>query len=437
MLRFRVGVLALAGVLLAVPVCGQDEAPGSLSIDPQDLRAAARELADARDELEEIAGGEVLEDDVPSLPSAEGIEALGAWREHRELLDRLQLVPPEEWSERDREAVDGLVAFDLACRAVLSGGADGDHAAADDGDGGADDDVEGRMATLLTLMNGARVIALGDRLALLRGDETSAVEGIALRLDLAERLSLQHGLAEPLIGSAIRQITLRDVHLLVERAETSGETLARLDDLLFRPHLEVPDSAAIVAREGLRMSDPERRPPGVAVPEEGARAFFLAPVARQFVIMARTCRERGCAAVAEALADERARVAEEEDDARQRIVADLVMPNIVDMTRKLERGSELTELARAAVALRFEALEQGAYPATPDRVLEGLAVEAGALDGLRYAIRPDGGVSLSLEADEDLESSPEPRRRLLTELLAWELLPPPEPDQSSPQSPDP
>jgi len=224
---------------------------------------------------------------------------------------------------------------------------------------------------------------------------------------------------------------------MVERAETSGETLARLDDLLFRAHLAVPDSAAIVAREGLRMSDPERRLPGVAVPDEGEKVFYLAPVARQFVIMTRTCRDRGCAAVAQALADERARVAEEEDDARQRIVADLVMPHIVDMTRKLERGSELVELARAAVALRLEAFDQGAYPVSPERVVDGLGLEADALDGLRYAIRPDGGVSLGVELDEDIDSSPEPRRRLLAELVAWELPPPPEPDQSSPQSPDP
>ena len=452
MLLLRVVALALAGVLFAVPICGQDEAPGSPSIAPQDLRAAERALADARDELEEIVGRELLEAEAPPLPGAEGMEALGEWREHRELLTRLSSVPPEEWSERDWELVDGLLPFDLTCRAVLAGGDDGGGGAPDERVGAADraaerpagqpigpesdQSGEDRMPDLLTLLNGARVVALGDRLALLRGDEAAAAEGIALRFGLAERLSLQHGLAEPLIGSVIREIALLDLEWVVERSATSRATLTRLDDLLFRAHLEVPDSAAIVAREGLRLTDPDRPLPDVAVPDEEMSAVALAPMARDFETMARECRERGCIGVAEALSEDRTQ-ATKGGAAVGRIISDLLMPNFVDMTRKLERGMELVELARAAVALRLEAFDQGVYPVSPERVVDGLGLEADALDGLRYEVRPDGGVSLGVELDEDIDSYPEPRRRLMSELVAWELPPPPELERSSPRPPDP
>lgn len=413
-------------MLLAGPVVGQEEALGLAGVDPEALRAAERQLAGSRDALEEIAGRELLEAEAPPLPSAEGMEALGEWREHRELLDRLSDVEPADWSERDRQLVDELLPFDLTCRAVLAGGEDGDGETAEEGGQTLDRDAEDPMPDLLAILNGVRVVALGDRLALLRGDEADVLAGIALRFDLAERLSLQDSSVGPLIGSAIREITLRDVQRLVERVGTAGETLAGLDDLLFRAHLEVPESAAITARVGLRLSDPDRRLPGVAVPDEAAMAFFLAPVAAQFVIMARTCRERGCAAVARALADERARAAEEEDAAASRIFADLLMPNLVDMTRKLEIGAERIELARAAVALRREALEQGAYPATADRVLDGLGLEGGTLEGLRYELHPDGGASLGLDLGEDIEAEPKPRQETVRRLSSWELPPPPE-----------
>jgi len=424
MLPQRVGVLALTSALLALPVCGQEETLGPAVVDPQALRAAERALAESRDELAEIAGRDLLEAEAPPLSSAEQVEELAAWREHRELLDRLSDVEPEEWSERDRERVDQLLPFDLTCRAVLAGSDDGRGETSADDREPTGEGAEDPMPDLLAILNGVRVVALGDRLALLRGDEAAVTEGVALRLDLAERLSRQHSLVEPLVGSAIRKITLRDVQRLVERAETSRETLGRLDALLFRAHLELPDPAAIVAQEGLRLTDPDRRLSKIGLPDDQMSAVALAPIAQDFEIMARECRERGCAGVAEALSGKREQ-ATEGGAAAGRIIAGLLMPNVVSMTGKLDRGAELTELARAAVALRLAAIELGAYPASLERVVDSLGLESGMLDGLRYEIRPDGGVSLGLAADAFLENIPESRRALVSQLLAWKLPPPP------------
>jgi len=107
---------------------------------------------------------------------------------------------------------------------------------------------------------------------------------------------------------------------MVERAETSGETLARLDDLLFRAHLAVPDSAAIVAREGLRMSDPERRLSGMIsrIGLSGTNLTFNPPTWNppESIGLADSSHKSGLLGVSETSSDMRDLLAHEADDVR-------------------------------------------------------------------------------------------------------------------------
>lgn len=375
-----------------------------------DFEAAERTLAAAREELEEIAGPELLGADVPPVPLL-AAEDVGLSEEDADRAQRLLAADPEEWSPADRAWVDGVVSLAPALRGAL--GAEGEEVAGSE-------ELAGHMAPIL---RATRVVALADRVALLEGKAPRFADGLELRQGVAERLFLQPPLLGPLFGNTVHVETLRDVRWAVERQETSAETLERLDALLVRWQLAAPEPAAVVALEGLATLESADDLPGeLGAAEEAAKPLLLGPMARDFADLARLCREESCAAGADFVV----RRMKESDDPF-RAVADMMMPNMFSFVGKLDGGATLTEVARAALALRLEALETGRYPAALDALAPVLAAARGAVDGLVYEPpgRTGAGARLRLSGDGVLSEWPESGRASLEPLLVWELPPPP------------
>lgn len=392
---------------------GPVETPIEGSIPLPDVRAAEREMERAVADLREIAGPAWRRGEPPKLPR---YPDLGTSQEEEAWLHRLRERPPEEWSSRDRGLLAELLAHDLPLLSAAELADDVAHPAK-------------TVAPSLDLLDAALRFALRDRLAVLDGDEAAAATGLEERVDLAERLALQGGLFGPLISTAIHGQVLQDVRWMVERPETPEAVLERLDAMLLRWRLEVPDPGTVMALDGLEAHAQYNELARVIEPGgSGAEmAVFAAPSLRHYVTVARLCREHGCRRGIEIY---RQRDVEELDP--YEAISHLLMPNILNGLEKLEAFEELTALAATAVVLRLEALELGSYPPDLDRVPPPPAVDPAHLDAMVYTRPPSPGVGARLESSSDrlLEAWPEARREDKARLLTWKL--PPVPERPSP-----
>ena len=386
--------LVLSGVGPAVAQPADVELP--------DVRRAERELERARWELEEIVGSRLLGLDPPPLPDVppDGLSA-----EEKSLMSRLLDAEPGEWRAEDRARVSEFLVREEGSLAAAS--SRGESVATAE-----------LMSRALPLLRGSRLLALRDRLAFAEGREVELVAGLETRLDLATRLWLQPGVLGPLVGTAIYRQALRDVRALTVRSATTRAGLERLEALLYRWRLEVPDPAAVVAREGLLMISTERATPtgGELLPDEAGEAVFAAPLAQDLAELAQRCRDQGCRVAAEAVERE---MFQEEDP--YRVIADMMLPNLLDALKKFAGARELTHLAQLALALRLEALERGSYAADLDRIASGLGLTSEETAELAYEHRPDGGARLRLASDRVVTDAPENHHERLRTLLTWDL----------------
>ena len=397
----------IAGLSLTLtsPVLAQGP-PGSPGPpEPPDLRKAERELERARAELEEIAGPRLVDEDPPPLPELPPDDLS---TDQKSFVDRLVDTPPEDWTAGERERLAEL----------LAGKAPRLSAVASAGEAVSLDQLVSRA---IPLLRASHLLALRDRLALAEGREGELADGLAARLDRARRLWLQPGVLGALVGRTIHLRALQDVQAVAQRHGASRSVFERLEAELFRWHLEVPDPAAVVAREGLLVTDPAgaAAAAGELVPDEAGHALFAAPVARDVVQLARRCREESCRAAVEAIKEG---LGEDEDDP-YRVIADMMIPNLLGGIRKLTGSRELTRIARAAVALRLEALELGHYPEDLERIASQLGLAPDEADALDYERRPDGGATVRFASDRIVSETIHRRRELVARLVAWNLPP--------------
>ena len=403
--RLVAGLCVVAsGAALAVAQPAEVELP--------DVRQAERDLVRARWELEEIVGPRLLSLDPPPLPE---VPPARLSAEEKSLTARLLDAEPGEWRAGERERLGELLAREGATLA----------AAGSRGEAVAQSELASRVFPLLEI---SRLLALRDRLAFAEGREAELLGGLEVRLDLATRLWLQPGLLGSILGMAIHRQALQDVHALAVRPATSRAGLERLEALLFRWRLEVPDPAAVVAREGLLMIFPDRGAAtgGELLPDEAGEAVFSAPLAQDVAELARRCRDQGCRAAAAAI--ERGPL-EHEDP--YRVIADLMLPNLLHVLRKLAGARELTHLARLALALRLDALERGGYAPDLDRIASGLGLTPDEAAELVYERRPGGGARLRLVSDQVVTEAPEAHHEQLRPLLTWDLPPLSKPSEGS------
>jgi len=403
--RLVAGLCVVAsGAALAVAQPAEVELP--------DVRQAERDLVRARWELEEIVGPRLLGLDPPPLPE---VPPARLSAEEKSLTARLLDAEPGEWRAGERERLGELLAREGATLA----------AAGSRGEAVAQSELASRGFPLL---EASRLLALRDRLAFAEGREAELLAGLEVRLDLATRLWLQPGLFGSILGMAIHRQALQDVHALAVRPASSRAGLERLETLLFRWRLEVPDPAAVVAREGLLMISPDRGAAtgGELLPDEAGEAVFSAPLAQDLAELARRCRDQGCRAAAAAI--ERG-LLEHEDP--YRVIADLMLPNLLHVPRKLAGARELTHLARLALALRLDALDRGGYTPELDRIASGLGLTPDEAAELVYERRPGGGARLRLVSDQVVTDAPEAHQEQLRPLLTWDLPPLSKPSEGS------
>lgn len=389
--------LAILGLGLATATWYQRAAACSA-----DLRAAEQEVRQARATLEKIVGPKLLRAKPPPLPELLQMKSTGL---DRTLLDHLWETPPEDWGTDDRVRLEELTPLDLHLRTAMA--AEGEVVV-----------TKELLERATSLLRATRILAVRDRLALLHGEEAVFVDGVELRADLAERLSLQPGAPGPLFGATVFRSVLLDVHRLVHLAATSREVLERLETVLALRRHGAPDAASVVAREGLLIL--ERGEKSLHPPAEMHRAGdpSLAPVARAFAELAGRCRAEGCQPAVAAL---RSRWATASDV--DRAAEPLLIPNLASVVERLEADSVLTELAWTAVMLRLEALTLGTYPAGLDPLTTQLAAGGRSAAGWVYERRPGGGARLSLATDGLVFLWPEHQQDELRRLLEWELPP--------------
>jgi len=409
--------IVIAPLALCLGLCstlaGLAQGPGGLL---PDVRGAERELIRARDELEEIAGDR--RDAVPALPVLDA-EELSLIEREKVRVDRLFEVDPEMWTEEDRLWVQELLPFALTLRAALATGEEGEgkvqgEQEVEEGGEVAGAEELGRRS--LVLLRAMKIVALGDRLADLDGDLSTFLDGVEVRSRLAERFFLQPGFIGCAIGSAIHQGVLQDLRRVVGRPLVPREALDRIDLDLLLWQQAVPDPAEVVAIEGLsNLERAEHLPGQLGGVGDAAAALFVAPMARDFADLARICRETGCAGGA-AFLDRR----REEGDDPFRVISDMMMPDILSLTTRLDGVARLTKVARLAIALRLEGLEMGGYPVAPEELPVVLVARLDEIEGLEYEWL-DGRVRLKLPSKELLSQWPEARREWLESLFVWEL----------------
>ena len=396
-------VCLLVGLGGGVALTGQEPGAGLSETD-----RAADALRDARSELEKIAGDRWLAAEAPPLPGPLG---LGLTPDEQTFDLRLSHEAPETWSARERRRLQAVLDRHGAALAGLAAR-------------GTRVEPGGFPARVLELLRAATLQSLRDRLALLHGEETACLAGLEVRSGLAERLYPQDVILGPLLANALQLQVLEDVHRLAERSATNLETLEHLEGLVLEWQLELPDAAAVAARQGLQILEPKEPPD----PErelgakDPARFLFDAQIARDFVTLAHACRETACEAAAAIFAKRRA--------AREpsRIPADFLMPNILHGIRRIDAVSRITGAARIALGLRIEAPDLGGYPADPQRLSAPLQAALADLAGLAYEPHGHKGahLELGLEGAADLASGPAGDR--IPPLLAWDLPPVPSPE---------
>lgn len=394
----------LGGLFLALAAFSETPPGPPGPPEPPDVRKAERDLERARSELQEIVGPRLLGSDPPPLPEVPPGD-LSA--DEKSFLDRLADTPPGEWTAQERERL----------AQILAGEAPRLAAAASRGEAVSTDQLLSRAAPLL---RASRLLALRDRLGFAEGRDEELIGGVEARLDLARRLLLQPGILGPLVAGHIHLRALQDVQLLVTEGTTSEATLDRLEALLFEWRLGVPDPAAAVAREALQTTDPEQigEASRELLPDEAGFAIFAAPLAQDLAELARRCRAQGCRAAVAAIEDGFL-----EDDDPYRVIAQMMLPNLLDSVRKLTDTRELTRVAGAALALRLEALKVGHYPENLERIATQLGLAQEDLDELVFEHHPDGGATLRLASDRVVADAIHDRRELVAPLVTWSLPP--------------
>ncbi len=361
----------------------------------------AAELRAARSELEEIAGRRRLAVEPPPLP---GPLALALSAADQAWIHQLRAKTPEEWTGAERRRLEALVD---RCGGDLAGlSARGEQI-----------DADTLLRRAPDLLQGAVVATLQGRLALLHGDEGTALSGIEVRSSLAKRLYFQPGFLGPLLANAIQRLVLDDVQQLAERSATAPGTLRRLEDLLIGWQTDLPDAAAVVAREGLEIlsrMDGSRQASALTGSDSAGRRPELR-VARAFLGLAQVCREKSCRRATVTLAERR------NDDEPRHVVADLVGPNLLAGAEKLDDTQEIARTARIAVGLRIEAPDLGGYPADASRLSPPLQAALGDLDDLSYELHGAAGARLVLDLGAASETVPGPARDEILRLLTWDL----------------
>lgn len=391
-------LLILSSIVLCLPVAG----PSQVSPGDPDLKGSERMVREGRRALEEIVGRELLGAEAPPLPE---LPELGLSEAETALVTRLADAAPETWSAEERERIEELFPLDLRLRAALK---------SPEGEALDPEDVATRGFPLL---RAGRLLAVRDRLALLEGDEAAFLDGLELRMDLAGRLWLQPAVIGPILGAAIFQPVLADVQRAAEREQTSGAGLSRLEALLLRWRDRVPDAAAVLAREGLLSLERSEELPGELGAGDPAAPLFMGPVAHDFALLARVCREEGCRAAVEALQAQR----EGRDGDPYRVISDILIPNLIHTAEKLDALSGVVSLASTAISLRLGGEESGRYPASLEDLTAPLPAGREGAAGWSYEPRPDGGARLRWTGDGVASPWPEPRRAQMLELLTWEL----------------
>lgn len=367
-----------------------------------DADRAAAELRAARAELEGVVGEHWLALEPPLLPGPLGI---GLSADEQAFDFRLLHQPPEAWSGAERRRLRGLL--DRYAGALAGLRARGKRPAGD-----------GLLTGALDLLRGAGLETLQDRLALLEGDEAACLAGIEARADLAERLYLQPGTLGPILAVAVQRLVLEDVHRLAERRATSRDALERLENLLLA-WLELPDAGAIVARQGLDLLDRmersgRKRELGA---EDLATPRLQASVARGFLALARACRERGCRRAAAVLSRRGP------EDRGERVIADLLIPNILAGIERIDTLGEIARAARIATGLRIEASDLGGYPTDGKRLSPSLQAALADLSTLAYQPHGPAGARLTLLLQGAADVWAGPAAEEIPALLTWDLPP--------------
>lgn len=365
----------------------------------EDRRDEAERLIRAEEfALRRLVPAELLWREPPPLPDVPPLALAGA---ERSRVGELREQDPTTWEPADRAWITELAARERGTLDLL----------ASRGEEAFGDDAPQRVLQLIQTQN---LLLLAGRAALLEGDEDGFLVGLETRLDLGERLMLQPSLLGPLIGLAIATGALDDVHLAVERPETSGATLARLDGLVGHWQLTVPDAATLVAREALGTIERSREWERADL--DGAGPVFLAPVVEDFATLARACRSGSCRDALDRIADP-----EGWGEDPERTVAEMLMPNILSAFRKIEALEELVALARLGLGLRLDALERGSYPSDLTALAAAAGLGPSAAEGLTYEAGPAGAARLRF-APAGFEQTWFHRSREMAErLLDWEL----------------
>jgi hypothetical protein len=354
---------------------------------------AKRELSRALAELEAVVGRELLTTEAPLLPDVSAVELS---REEGSAVRRLLAAPPSDWTGADRTLLEAALANNREALAEL--------------------DREPRtrfaMESLQGFLRAGRLLSLEARSALDRGDEVAFAQGIERSDRLARSLRLQPQFSASLIAVHLQMLLLQDVQIAATGRATGEATLTALEWALAEWR-ELPDPAATLAREALfsLRAAPEgrrARPRDLASADvDAVETAMHAAAAHDWAVLALRCREAGSRQAARELAD-----AFENDTGPYRVVSEMLFPNLMDGLAKLEVLTSLTELARAAIALRLAALESGAYPATLEDLPATVAAGRGEIPGLHYH-RADGAARLELVS--------EPRQGGLTAELAKRL----------------
>lgn len=103
------------------------------------------------------------------------------------------------------------------------------------------------------------------------------------------------------------------------------------------------------------------------------------------------------------------------------IIAEMLIPNLIDAVEKHRAGDAARRLAGLAVDLRLHASRHGAYPEDLGSYPAAAAPDPYADGGLRYEVRPGGTVELSFPDAESLWREKYPHGSHHGTRLAWTL----------------
>ena len=157
--------------------------------------------------------------------------------------------------------------------------------------------------------------------------------------------------------------------------------------------------------------------------DAGAASLALerlgAPVAELYLQLALACRSgtRACREAGESVE------AAWNEGGTGEVLAVLVGPNALYAARQRAALSDLTDVGRAAIALRKHAAVENAYPERLEALRPDLRAARGELPGLLYERTTSGGARLILDEPLPWNDSVAGAERLRG-LARWELPPP-------------